>query len=167
VGPGGPISATTRSRSVTRTVSPPAASRTYSLNLFFRVLRPTERINKCSYQRLLCQKAPRGPSASNPALKSSSTLVNAISQMLRSFGSLAADYSRLDFRKRTIGGPFPRLARAKPSLLPSVYFYTSVAAYTTRLGIVQLPRRAQPRRWLRLLLSDQSRFAARARGQTQ
>ena len=56
VGPGGPISATTRSRSVTRTVSPPAASRTYSLSLFFRVLRPTERINGCSYQTLLCQR---------------------------------------------------------------------------------------------------------------
>ena len=52
---GGPISATTRSRSVTRTVSPPAASRTYSLNLFLSVLRPTERIIQCSYQRLHCQ----------------------------------------------------------------------------------------------------------------
>jgi hypothetical protein len=30
---------------VTRTVSPPAASRTYSLSLFFRVLRSTERIH--------------------------------------------------------------------------------------------------------------------------
>jgi hypothetical protein len=57
VGPGGPISATTRPRSVSKTVSPPAASRTYPLSLFLRVLRPTERINKCSYQRLLCQKA--------------------------------------------------------------------------------------------------------------
>src|SRR4051812_3109943 len=45
VGLGGPISATTRSRSVTRTVSPPAASRTYSLSLFLRSLRPTERIH--------------------------------------------------------------------------------------------------------------------------
>src|SRR5271170_4857879 len=44
VGLGGPISATTRSRSVTRTVSPPAASRTYSLSLFLSVLRPTERM---------------------------------------------------------------------------------------------------------------------------
>src|SRR5664280_3380473 len=44
VGLGGPISATTRSRSVTRTVSPPAARRTYSLSLFLSVLRPTERI---------------------------------------------------------------------------------------------------------------------------
>jgi len=43
-GLGGPISATTRSRSVTKTVSPPAASRTYSLSLFLSVLRPTERI---------------------------------------------------------------------------------------------------------------------------
>src|ERR1700694_4412214 len=55
LGLGGPISATTRSRSVTRTVSPPAASRTYSLSLFLRVLRPTERITQCSYQRLPCQ----------------------------------------------------------------------------------------------------------------
>src|SRR3984957_16816167 len=46
VGLGGPISATTRSRSVTRTVSPPAASRTYSLSLFLSVLRPTERITQ-------------------------------------------------------------------------------------------------------------------------
>src|SRR5579863_2851183 len=44
VGRGGPISATTRSRSVTRTVSPPAARRTYSLSLFLSSLRPTERI---------------------------------------------------------------------------------------------------------------------------
>src|ERR1700737_3701706 len=55
VGLGGPISATTRSRSVTRTVSPPAASRTYSLSFFLRVLRPTERITQCSHQRLPCQ----------------------------------------------------------------------------------------------------------------
>jgi hypothetical protein len=60
VGPGGPISATTRPRSVSKTVSPPAASRTYPLSLFLRVLRPTERINKCSYQRLLCQKSLLG-----------------------------------------------------------------------------------------------------------
>src|SRR5450759_3267950 len=45
-GLGGPISATTRSRSVTRTVSPPAASRTYSLSLFLSVLRPTERMTQ-------------------------------------------------------------------------------------------------------------------------
>ena len=38
---GGPISATTRPRSVTRTVSPPAASRTYSLSLLFDALIPT------------------------------------------------------------------------------------------------------------------------------
>jgi hypothetical protein len=44
-GLGGPISATTRSRSVTRTVSPPAESRTYLLSLVFSVLRPTERMN--------------------------------------------------------------------------------------------------------------------------
>jgi hypothetical protein len=43
-GLGGPISATTRSRLVTRNVSPPGASRTYSLSLFLSVLRPTERI---------------------------------------------------------------------------------------------------------------------------
>src|ERR1051326_8390313 len=41
---GGTSSATTRSRSVTRTVSPLAASRTYSLSLFLRTFRPTERI---------------------------------------------------------------------------------------------------------------------------
>jgi hypothetical protein len=36
-GAGGPSSATTRSRSVTKTVSPPAASRMYSLSLFLAV----------------------------------------------------------------------------------------------------------------------------------
>ncbi len=39
---GGPNSATTRSRSVTKTVSPDAASRTYSLNFLFRTLMPTD-----------------------------------------------------------------------------------------------------------------------------
>ena len=43
---GGTNSATTRSRSVTSTVSPPAAMRTYSLSLFFSTLRPTERMNE-------------------------------------------------------------------------------------------------------------------------
>jgi hypothetical protein len=43
-GCGGTISATTRSRSVIRTVSPPAARRTYSLSLFLRIFRPTERM---------------------------------------------------------------------------------------------------------------------------
>src|SRR6266508_5698079 len=38
---GGPSSATTRSRSVTRTVSPAAAIRTYSLSLFFSTFNPT------------------------------------------------------------------------------------------------------------------------------
>src|SRR3982074_1262362 len=38
---GGTISATTRLRSVTTTVSPAAARRIYSLSLFFRILRPT------------------------------------------------------------------------------------------------------------------------------
>ena len=38
---GGTISATTRSRSVTRTVSPRSARRTYSLSLFFRTFNPT------------------------------------------------------------------------------------------------------------------------------
>src|SRR3954463_13111078 len=38
---GGTISATGRPRSVTTIVSPEAASRTYSLSLFFRVFRPT------------------------------------------------------------------------------------------------------------------------------
>ncbi|MEO8604732.1 MAG: GTP-binding protein [bacterium] len=40
---GGDGSATTRSRSVTNTVSPRAARRTYSLSLFLRTLRPTAR----------------------------------------------------------------------------------------------------------------------------
>ena len=39
---GGTISATTRSRSVTKTVSPCAARRTYSLSLFFRTFKPTD-----------------------------------------------------------------------------------------------------------------------------
>ena len=39
---GGPSSATTRPRSVTRIVSPDAASRTYSLNRLFRSLMPTD-----------------------------------------------------------------------------------------------------------------------------
>jgi len=43
-GCGGPSSATTRSRSVTSTVSPLAASLTYSLSLFLSTLRPTARI---------------------------------------------------------------------------------------------------------------------------
>ena len=38
---GGTSSATTRSRSVTRTVSPRSARRTYSLSLFFRTFKPT------------------------------------------------------------------------------------------------------------------------------
>jgi hypothetical protein len=38
---GGTSSATTRSRSVTNTVSPPSARRTYSLSLFFRTFNPT------------------------------------------------------------------------------------------------------------------------------
>ena len=38
---GGTISATTRSRSVTSTVSPRSAKRTYSLSLFFRTFNPT------------------------------------------------------------------------------------------------------------------------------
>ena len=42
-GRGGTISATTRLRSVTSTVSPPAAKRTNSLSLFLRSLRPTDR----------------------------------------------------------------------------------------------------------------------------
>src|SRR5207247_4167793 len=41
---GGTISATMRSRSVTKTVSPPAARRTYSLSLFLSTFRPTERM---------------------------------------------------------------------------------------------------------------------------
>src|SRR6516225_962429 len=43
-GAGGPSSATTRSRSVTKTVSPPAASRMYSLSLFLSSLMPTDLI---------------------------------------------------------------------------------------------------------------------------
>src|SRR5262245_44967067 len=42
---GGPSSATTRSRSVTSTVSPVCARRMYSLSLFFRTLRPTARMS--------------------------------------------------------------------------------------------------------------------------
>ena len=42
---GGPSSATIRSRSVTRTVSPDAATRTYSLSLFFRAFMPTALMN--------------------------------------------------------------------------------------------------------------------------
>ena len=44
VSPGGRISATTRSWSVTRTVSPDAASRTYSLSRLFSTLIPTDLI---------------------------------------------------------------------------------------------------------------------------
>ena len=42
---GGTSSATTRSRSVTSTVSPPAARRTYSLSLSLRTFNPTARID--------------------------------------------------------------------------------------------------------------------------
>src|SRR5687768_2609632 len=49
-GSGGRSSATTRSRSVTRTVSPSAARRTYSLSLFFNALMPTARIPNGSYR---------------------------------------------------------------------------------------------------------------------
>ena len=45
-GVGGPSWATTRSRSVTKTVSPPAASRMYSLSLFLSSLMPTDLIAK-------------------------------------------------------------------------------------------------------------------------
>jgi hypothetical protein len=51
---GGTISATTRSRSVTSTVSPRSAIRTYSLSLFLRTFNPTafmiNRVASCSYQ---------------------------------------------------------------------------------------------------------------------
>ena len=51
---GGTISATTRSRSVTSTVSPRSAKRTYSLSLFFRTFNPTafmmNRVASCSFQ---------------------------------------------------------------------------------------------------------------------
>ena len=49
---GGPNSATTRSRSVTNTISPPAAIRTYSLSLFLSTSRPTERTAHRSFQKL-------------------------------------------------------------------------------------------------------------------
>ena len=53
---GGTISATTRSRSVTRTVSPPSARRIYSLSLFLRTFKPTafiiSNVASCSY---MCQ----------------------------------------------------------------------------------------------------------------
>src|SRR5215470_16163742 len=59
---GGTISATTRSRSVTKTVSPRSASRTYSLSLFFRTLSPTAfmRINVASGS-YLCQGLRENP----------------------------------------------------------------------------------------------------------
>jgi toxin HigB-1 len=58
-GCGGTISATTRSRSVISTVSPPAARRTYSLSLFLRPLRPTERIeNKVATRRYFVERSP-------------------------------------------------------------------------------------------------------------
>ncbi len=53
---GGTSSATTRSRSVTSTVSPCAARRTYSLSLFFRTFRPTALIgNNVASGGYLCQ----------------------------------------------------------------------------------------------------------------
>src|SRR4029078_9459849 len=65
---GGTISATTRSRSVTRTVSPPSARRIYSLSLFFTTFRPTAVIStnvaSGSYLcqgRLLKRRSPRNP----------------------------------------------------------------------------------------------------------
>jgi len=51
LGPRRPQLSHHRSRSVTRTVSPLAARRTYSLRQFFRILRPTARI----IQMLPCQ----------------------------------------------------------------------------------------------------------------
>src|SRR6266852_3221786 len=57
LGPGGPISATTRSRSVTRTVSPPAASRMYSLSLFLNgklLLKKARPPARSSILRLQC-----------------------------------------------------------------------------------------------------------------
>jgi hypothetical protein len=59
---GGTISATTRSRSVTSTLSPCSARRTYSLSLFFSTFKPTAftrtNVAPCSY---LCQTAARDP----------------------------------------------------------------------------------------------------------
>jgi hypothetical protein len=53
---GGTISATTRSRSVTSTVSPRSAKRTYSLSLFFRIFNPTARmVNRVASRSSLCQ----------------------------------------------------------------------------------------------------------------
>jgi len=53
---GGTISATTRSRSVTNTVSPCSAKRTYSLSLFFRTFKPTAFMaNNVASGSYLCQ----------------------------------------------------------------------------------------------------------------
>src|SRR5438445_9386002 len=58
-GCGGTISATTRSRSVTSTVSPLAASRMYSLSLFFSILRPMARmISKVATRSYLVNSRP-------------------------------------------------------------------------------------------------------------
>src|SRR5262245_61542913 len=56
LGSGGPISATTRSRSVTRIVSPRSARRTYSLSLFFRALMPMAlMLNRVAFSSYFCQ----------------------------------------------------------------------------------------------------------------
>src|SRR5665213_626057 len=56
---GGTSSATTLSRSVTRIVSPLAARRTYSLSLFFRILRPTTRMFRKVAPRSYLRQAER------------------------------------------------------------------------------------------------------------
>src|SRR5215470_11514703 len=58
---GGTISATTRSRSVTKTVSPRSASRTYSLSLFFRTLSPTAFMGINVVSGSYLSRAPRKP----------------------------------------------------------------------------------------------------------
>lgn len=60
---GGTSSATTRSRSVTRTVSPDDAARTYSLSWFFRALMPTILISaKVATRSHLCKPLDPNPS---------------------------------------------------------------------------------------------------------
>ena len=56
---GGPSSATIRSRSVIRTVSPDAATRTYSLSLLFRTFMPTDLMKRTVTPRCYLVKVVR------------------------------------------------------------------------------------------------------------
>ena len=86
---GGPISATTRSRSVTRTVSPEAASRTYSLNRLFNTFIPTDLMyGKVATRSNLVKSCTEGepsprPSPSGRGKKVGATLVVAWSLSVR------------------------------------------------------------------------------------